>query len=122
GFVAMIDSSLSAARVTYVGTDADDQIDSLTFMGDGLYIGGRTTGALDGSRRGSTDGFVARIDTADGSIASINQFGRYAQQTEAVYVSAAKDGATVLGALGFKKGLINESPSAALTSRTTLRE
>ena len=122
GFVALLDADLGSARITYVGTDADDQIDSLTFMGDDLYAGGRTTGALDGNRRGATDGFVARIDTADGSIASVNQFGRYAQQTEAVYVSAAKGGATILGALGFKKGLINESPPAGLTGGTSLRE
>lgn len=121
GFVARIDAGMSGASVTYLGSSADDQIDSLTFMGDDLYVGGRTTGDLGGKRTGPTDGFVSRIDPATGAIRSTSQFGQPLQRTEPVRISAAAGGASAASALGFGRGPINPPISSDLTTQTSLR-
>ncbi len=121
GFVTRIDAGLSSATTTYIGTGADDQVDSVAFMGDSIYAGGRTTGDLGATKRGSVDGFVTRIDAASGTIASTSQFGQIQTRTEPVQVAADKGGSTALGALGFGRGLLNPSVSDKVTTQTMLR-
>lgn len=121
GFVARIDSALSGASVTYLATAEDDQVDSIAFMGGEIYAGGRTTGELGAPRRGSTDGFVARIDSASGAVSNVNQFGASLLRTEPVRVAAAQGGASSLSALGFGRGTINPEVSEKLTTQTALR-
>jgi len=121
GFVTRLNSNLSGATTTYLGTGADDQVDSIAFMGGQIYAGGRTQGALGGALTGSTDGFVAQIDSGTGSVASVHQFGQKALRTEPVRVSAVTGGDTVLGALGLHRGTLNPTPSPLLTTQTTLR-
>lgn len=121
GFVARIDAALSGASVTYLGSSADDQVDSIAFMGNDLYAGGRTTGDLGAARKGPTDGFVARIDAATGAIASTSQFGQSLLRTEPVRVSASIGGASAVSALGFGRGTINPEVSARVSTQTGLR-
>jgi hypothetical protein len=121
GFVARIDAALSAASVTYLGTGAEDEVDSVAYLNGALYVGGRTTGALSGTRQGAVDGFVGRIDAASGAIETVNQFGQAAMRTEAVRLAAAAGGAGVTGALGFHRGTLNPDVSASLVSQTSLR-
>ena len=121
GFVARIDSGLSGASVTYLGSAADDQVDSIAFIGSDLYAGGRTTGDLAAPRRGPTDGFVARIDAATGAIENTTQFGQALLRTEPVRVSADVGGANSIAALGFARGTINPAVSERLTTQTTMR-
>ncbi|TFI59628.1 hypothetical protein E2493_03930 [Sphingomonas parva] len=122
GFVARIDAGLTGASISYVATGALDEIDSITFMGGDIYAGGRTTGSLDGqARRGPTDGFVARIDSASGAIETVRQFGYATLRTEPVRVSAATGGAGIVGALGFHRGTLNPVSSATLVASTGLR-
>ncbi|AJP72208.1 PQQ-binding-like beta-propeller repeat protein [Sphingomonas hengshuiensis] len=121
GFVARIDSALSSASVTYLGSSADDQVDSLAFMGGTLYAGGRTTGTLGAAKLGATDGFVARIDPATGGIADTNQFGASLLRTEPVRIAANVGGANALSALGFARGTVNPEVSEKLTTQTALR-
>ena len=121
GFVARIDSALSSAQISYVGSGADDQIDSVTFLGGTIYVGGRTAGDLSGSRRGSVDGFVARIDAASGAVQATNQFGQPAMRTEPVRVAVARGADNALGALGLSRGAINPVVSAKLVAQTSLR-
>lgn len=121
GFVARIDAGLNGASVTYLGSAGDDQVDSITFMGNDLYAGGRTTGDLAAPRRGPTDGFVARIDGATGAIESTSQFGQALLRTEPVRVSADTGGANAISALGFGRGTINPAVSEKVTTQTTLR-
>lgn len=122
GFVTRIDGALSGASTTYIGSSGDDQVDSIAFLGDDIYVGGRTNGAIDGDRRGAVDGFVGRIDLATGALESVSQFGRVAQRTETVQVAAAPGGSTIMGALGFNRGQINATESTTLTSLTSLRK
>jgi trimeric autotransporter adhesin len=121
GFVARIDSALSGASVTYLGSAADDQVDSIAFLGGDLYAGGRTTGDLAATRRGPTDGFVARIDAVTGVIGNTSQFGQALLRTEPVRIAADKGGANAISALGYGRGAINPAVSEKLTTQTTVR-
>ncbi|WP_010545176.1 hypothetical protein [Sphingomonas elodea] len=121
GFVTRIDAAFTGASTTYIGTGADDQVDSLAFMNGDLYVGGRTTGNLGATRRGPVDGFVSRLDAATGAIASTTQFGQALLRTEPVRVAAAKGGDTAVSALGFGRGTINPPVSDKVTTQTTLR-
>lgn len=121
GFVARIDSNLSGASVTYLGSAADDQVDSVAFLGGELYAGGRTTGDLAEARRGPTDGFVARIDAATGAIENTTQFGQPLLRTEPVRIAGDVGGANAISALGFGRGTINATASDRVTTQTTLR-
>lgn len=121
GFVARIDSALSGASVTYLGSAADDQVDSIAFLGNDLYAGGRTKGDLAAPRRGATDGFVARIDSATGAIENTTQFGQSLLRTEPVRIAADVGGANSISALGFGRGTINAPVSDKVTTQTGLR-
>lgn len=121
GFVMQLDSNLTVQHLTYLGTAATDRVDSVTFMGDNLYAGGRTTGDLAGTRRGPTDGFIARIDTTTGVTASVQQFGYYASQTGPVSISAAPRGSGLMGALGLHRGTLTPTDSTKLVAQGSLR-
>ena len=121
GFVTRIDRSLGGASTSYIATSADDQLDSITFMGGALYAGGRTSGAIEGHRNGAVDGFVARLDAATGDIQDVTQFGQQERSAEPVRVAASAGGDTVLGALGLHRGALNPESSVKLVAQTSLR-
>ncbi|MEL7699760.1 MULTISPECIES: hypothetical protein [Citromicrobium] len=121
GFVARVSADLATSDVSYIATGADERVDSIAFMGGSLYAGGRTTGDLGGTRSGTSDGFVARLDAGTGAIANIQQFGLATRTTEPVRIAAATSGSTVLGALGLKRGRLDSTDSPLLTSQTSLR-
>lgn len=121
GFVARIDAGLAGANLTTIATGADDQVDSIAFLGDALFAGGRTAGGLDGARQGSIDGFVARIDAATGSIDAVRQFGRSGASAAPVLVAANPGATNVLGALGLRRGVLNPDGPATLVATTSLR-
>lgn len=122
GFVTRIASDLTNLRTTYVASSEDDQIDSVTYMGSDLYVGGRTSGAIGvATRIGAVDGFISRINDTTGAIEMTNQFGRKTTRTEPVRISAIEGGDTVLGALGLARGTINGGEASALTAQTSLR-
>lgn len=121
GFVVRIDAALTSSSFTQLATPGNEQVDSLTFMNGALYVGGRTTGDLNGLRTGSTDGFIARIGAASGTVEQITQFGQPRLRTEPVRLAAAAGGDSVLGALGLNRGAINPELSTWLTSHTGLR-
>lgn len=121
GFVSRIDSGLSGASTSYIASAGDDQVDSVAFMNGALYVGGRTTGALDGAVRGAVDGFVTRLDATTGALEDTNQFGQTATRTEPVRIAAASGGDTALGALGLHRGTLNPEASVKLVAQTSLR-
>src|SRR3546814_6456973 len=121
GFVARLDSGMAVQTVTYLGTSGTDRVDSLAFMDGALYAGGRTDGTLGAARIGATDGFVARIDAASGTIAEINQFGTKTARTEPVAIAAIERGASMLGALGLHRGTITPVGTDKLVAQNQLR-
>jgi hypothetical protein len=120
-FVTRINAGLSTAATTVFATAADDQADSVAFMGGDLFVGGRTAGALGGPKAGAVDGFVARVNPATGQTETISQWGRTGVRTEAVAVAAAPGGDSAVGALGFARGVLNPENSQRLTAQTSLR-
>ena len=121
GFVTRLDASLNNLGTTSIATAGDDQLDSAAFLNGALYVGGRTTGTLDGTRLGTMDGFVSRIDAATGQVQSNRQFGLAGSRAEPVRVAAARGGNTVLGALGLHRGVLTPDASAKLVAQTGLR-
>ncbi len=120
GFVTKLAADLSGARTTYVGAGGDDQIDSVSFIGSDIYVGGRTTSSLNGSLRGKVDGFVGHVDGATGAVASLSQFGGSTGVADAVHVSVAKGGTNILGALGLHQGVLNDEVSTSLSTQVGL--
>lgn len=120
-FVTLIDGDLSAATTRYIGTDTADQADSVAYLNGALYVGGRTSGTLGEEKTGKVDGFVARIDPADGSIQTVSQWGRTGSTVEPVRLSAVSSGATSLGALGLHRGVLNQQANGDLIAETSLR-
>ncbi|MBT0670532.1 hypothetical protein HT136_19375 [Novosphingobium profundi] len=120
-FATVLSADFSSATTTYIGTTDDDQADSVAWLNGSLYVGGRTTGTLEGTRAGTTDGFVAKIDAATGTLGTVSQFGLVASTFEPVQVSAVSGGDTALGALGLSRGTINQQTSSSLVSQTSLR-
>ncbi|HUD31164.1 MAG TPA: hypothetical protein VMQ93_20040 [Novosphingobium sp.] len=120
-FVTLIDADLGIAGTSYLGTAQSDQADSVTFLNGALYVGGRTAGTLNGEKSGKVDGFVARIDPANGSVQTVSQWGRLSSSVEPVRVTAAAGGATALGALGLHRGVLNQQTTGDLVDETALR-
>ncbi len=121
GFVARIGADFGSVSTTYLATAGDDRIDSLGFLGDTLYVGGRTSGTLGATQRGPVDGFIGRIDSATGAVAAVEQFGAVGTRVGAVRVAAAPGGDTVLEALGLSRGLVTPEVSANLVTQTSVK-
>ena len=120
GFVTRLAADLSGASTTYVGGTGDDQIDSVSFSGSDIYVGGRTTSSLNGPLRGKVDGFVGRINGSTGVVESLAQFGGSTGVADAVHVSVAKGGSNILGALGLRQGVLNDDVSTSLSTQVGL--
>ena len=121
GFVTRISADLGSVATTYLATAGDDQVDSLGFLGDTLFVGGRTSGLLGGAQRGPVDGFIGRIDPATGTVSAVEQFGTVGTRVGAVRVAAAPNGDTVLEAFGLNRGLLTRDVSANLVTQTSVR-
>ncbi|MEE4452329.1 hypothetical protein [Novosphingobium resinovorum] len=120
-FVTLVDADFTAASTSYIGTDTSDQADSVAYLNGVLYVGGRTSGTLGEKKTGKVDGFVARIDPADGSVQTVSQWGRLSSTVEPVRLAAVTGGATSLGALGLHRGLLNQQTTGDLVAETSLR-
>ncbi len=120
-FVTRIDAGLTTASTTYIGTSEDDQADSVTWLNGTLYVGGRTAGTLSGTKAGSTDGFIARVDGDTGEVQKVSQWGLVASKVEPVRITTLSGGDNALGALGLHSGLLNPTTSATLVTQTSLR-
>ena len=121
GFVTRISADFASVATTYLATAGDDQIDSIGFLGDALYVGGRTSGTLGTAKRGAVDGFVGRIDPTTGAIETVEQFGTSGARTGTVRIAAVEGGDTILEALGLNRGVVTPDVSANLVSQTSVR-
>ena len=121
GFVARLDAALDGMGVTYLGTAGGDRVDGVAYVGDKLYVTGRTNGELSGTRTGATDGFVSRLDAATGAVEQTKQFGLIQTHTEPVGLAVASRGPGVLSKLGLRSGPVNPPASSDLLSQTSLR-
>lgn len=121
-FVTLIEPDFSSTLTSYIGTDSADQADSVAYLNGALYVGGRTAGTLGDAKKGSVDGFVARIDPATGSVQTVSQWGQRSSAVEPVRITAVAGGATSgLGALGLHRGVLNQQSTGDLVAETSLR-
>jgi hypothetical protein len=117
-------ASVTADRVTYIGTDAADKGGAVTVAADGtVYLTGTTRGTFAGQQRNVENvdnGFVTAI-AADGSLGWTRQLGGASGQSTGAGIAIDTEGASVLDALGLPRGTITLNQSVDLTSQTTLR-
>ncbi len=100
-------SSLSADFTTYLSTSGTDSIADVTVQDGKVYVAGSTTGTLAGeTARGSTDGFVARVDGTSGALENVEQFGESFSRSNVGGVAFTNQGDSVLETLGLPAGLI----------------
>lgn len=120
-FVTTLAADLSTAKTSYVGGASDESADSITFAGDDVYVGGRTFGAIDGSRRGVVDGFVARVSLSDGHVGAINQFGAQDDVVGSVQLTTIRGGSNHLGFLGLSSGELAPKVSGKIVGQTGIK-
>lgn len=124
GFVARIsDGGSSAAQdyVTYIGTGSSDSIRGLAATNGAVYVTGETEGTLPGqTKAGSTNGFVAKLDSS-GALAWTQQYGGQGGVAAGASIAVAAHGASVLDQLGLPTGTFDFSTSQRLTANSTLR-
>ncbi len=121
GFVARIASDLTDVSVTYIASASVDEVDSVAFLGDDLYVGGRTSGTLGEKKTGTVDAFVARIDAASGTIGQVRQFGTVDAVSDPVRLAAVAGGDSAVAALGLHRGTLTPTDSVTLEAQTSLR-
>lgn len=119
--VTLVAASFDTVRSVRIASDGADRIDSVALLDGQVYIGGRTSGSLGGTRSGRIDGFYGQIDMASGTVTSLVQFGAPDQETDAVRVAAQSGGNSILGALGLHRGALNSADSLSLVAQTSLR-
>ncbi len=123
-FVARISAGLGAGgQLTYYGGAGDDRATALTVSGGQVWLAGSAGTNLPGHAAavGTKDGFLARLDTSDGSIDWSRRFtgkdGRGAPTSIAVDAS----GSSVLDRIGLPKGELELTSSNRLTAVSSLR-
>jgi len=118
-------SSVTANRVTYVGTSGNETGANLTLGSDGtVYLAGSTNSAFPGQDRsaGSTNNmFVAAVSGSTGSLGWVRQYGGMDGQSTGAGIAFSANGSSVLDALGLPSGTVQGQANSDLTSATTLR-
>ena len=123
GFLARLDSALTAQGVTYLGTAGVDRISDVIASNGEFYVTGTTSGVLAGTgKKGSTDAFVSRLDAATGAIEDTIQFGAVETATSGVSLVLNPVGhSSTLEKLGLRSGVLNPPQSDDLFSATGLK-
>lgn len=117
-------SSVTADRVSYLGTSSTDKGGAVTVGPDGtVYVTGTTSGTFAGQTRvgdNTTNMFVAALQ-ADGTTSWVRQYGGLDGQSTGTGISVDPTGSSVLDALGLPTGKVSLLQSSDLLSGTTLR-
>ncbi len=115
-------SALTADFTTYLSTEGTDSVSDVTVQGGKVYVAGSTTGVLNGETgRGATDGFVARIDGATGSLENTEQFGEGLARSAVGGIAFTNQGDSVLETLGLPTGLIEGDQTLDVETQTSAR-
>ncbi len=118
-------SSVSADRVTYVGTTGSDKAGAVAVASDGtVYLTGSTMGTFSGQVRQTqnvSNMFATALNT-DGTVQWTRQYGGMDGTSAGAGIAVDMNGSSVLDALGLPRGALTLSQSVDLTSQTTLRD
>lgn len=121
GFTLTGATDISADFTTYISTTGSDKIADITVQNDTVYVAGSTTGELSGeNKRGSTDGFVAKISNA-GVVQDIEQFGESLAHSRVSGVAFTDKGNSVLETLGLPQGTIDIDETLDVETQTSAR-
>jgi hypothetical protein len=116
-------ASASADFVSYVGTNVSEQGGGIAVAGGKIYLTGTTTGTFAGQTRtaeGTHNMFVAQLD-ASGTRDWTQQYGGRDADSKGFAIAADAQGASVLDALGLRRGKIDIRQSNTIESQTTAR-
>ena len=116
-------ASATPDYVSYVGTNNSEQGGGVSVADGKIYLAGTTTGTFAGQTRnsvGTHNMFVAQLN-ADGTTNWTQQYGGLDGQSTGLSVAADSQGASVLDALGLKRGQIDINQSSTIDAQTTAR-
>lgn len=117
-------ATVSADRVTYVGTGQSEQGGAVSVGPDGtVYLTGTTMGTYAGQTRNvvnTTNAFATALNS-DGTVKWTRQYGGQDGKSTGAGLAIDPNGSSVLDALGLPRGTLNLDQSVELTSQTTLR-
>lgn len=119
--VSIIRSNLASEQRIVLETTANEEADSLIYTGDAFYLAGRTSGDLDGTRTGSVDGFVSKIDPRTGALTETLQFGRPGVTTGPLVISESVVSSAALESVGLGTGMLTPPRESKLVDTTRLR-
>lgn len=121
GFTLSGSTALSADFTTYLSTTGSDKIADVIVQNDTVYVAGSTTGELSGeSKRGSTDGFVAKVSSA-GVVQDMEQFGESLSHSRVSGLAFTDKGNSVLSTLGLPQGTIDIDETLDVQTQTSAK-
>jgi hypothetical protein len=123
-FVISMDASLTATadeRLTYIGGEGDDTAAEVKVQDGKVWVTGVANRVEGAKATDPTEAFLARIDATTGAVEWRRDWKGDGQQAAPLTLAVAKGGASVLDRLGLPQGVIDQNPSKALTTASTLR-
>ncbi|WP_262692254.1 SBBP repeat-containing protein [Kordiimonas aestuarii] len=126
GFVSGLTLSgstdLSADFTSYLSTSSTDRIADVTVSDGTVYVAGSTGGTFAGETgRGSSDGFVARINGTSGAVEDIEQFGESLASSTVGGVAFTSKGDSVLEKLGLPQGTVQIDETLDIQTQTSAK-
>lgn len=119
--VSLIDDALGSEQRVVLQTSGTEEADSLIYNDGAFYIGGRTSGDLDGAKTGVVDGFLSKIDAATGAVVETMQFGKPGVTVGPVVVANTVASSSALETVGLGTGLLTPVRDSKLVDTTRLR-
>ncbi|GAA0643071.1 transcriptional regulator [Brevundimonas lenta] len=123
-FVAVIDDSLTASvddRLTYIGGAGDDTAADVKIQNGKVWLTGIADRPEGAKATDPTKAYLTRIDPTTGAVEWRRDWNGDSEQAAPLTLAVASGGASVLDRLGLPQGEIDQSPSRALTTATSLR-
>jgi len=115
-------TNLTADFTTYISTGGTDTIADVTVQNQVVYVAGSTSGTLSGeSKRGSTDGYVARVNGTTGALENVEQYGESLARSNVGGVAFTNKGNSVLETLGLPQGTIDIDQTLNVQTQTSAR-
>ncbi|MBL4838310.1 MAG: SBBP repeat-containing protein, partial [Kordiimonadaceae bacterium] len=116
-------TDLTAEFTTYLSTDGTDSIGDVTVQNQVVYVAGSTNGTLSGEvKKGTADGFVARVNGGTGALENVEQYGESLARTDVAGVAFTTKGNSVLETLGLPQGTVNADETRDVETQTSARE
>ncbi|GAA0630511.1 regulatory protein FlaEY [Brevundimonas kwangchunensis] len=123
-FVAVLGTDLAASaddRLTYIGGSGDDTAADVKVHDGKVWVTGVADRPEDAKATDPTRAYLSRIDPMTGAVEWTRSWDGDGNQANALTLTVASGGASVLDRLGLPQGEIDQSQSKTLTNATSLR-